>query len=164
MFASQLGAAAASVVSTIQYSTVYDYGIDANRDNVVQPNEILYNLGPISYTGFDINNPSLLQTFNQIGSYKTPRTHEIVVGLDHELMANLGVSASFTWRRYNDLIWNPYPLVGVTSADYTQSNILNRATTLGLQYDMRRTGLTGFGRTPEIMNPRIFRLGARFTF
>ena len=29
---------------------------------------------------------------------------------------------------------------------------------------MRLTGATGFNQTLEIMNPRILRLGARFTF
>ena len=37
-------------------------------------------------------------------------------------------------------------------------------TVLGKQYDARLTGATGFNQTLEIMNPRIARLGARFTF
>jgi len=43
-------------------------------------------------------------------------------------------------------------------------NITNASTVLGRQYDLRLTGATGFNKTLEIMNPRIFRLGARFTF
>ena len=43
-------------------------------------------------------------------------------------------------------------------------NVLNAGTVLGKQYDARLTGATGFGQTLEIMNPRIARLGARFTF
>ena len=43
-------------------------------------------------------------------------------------------------------------------------NVGNSATVLGRQYDLRLTGATGFNKTLEIMNPRIFRLGARFNF
>jgi hypothetical protein len=43
-------------------------------------------------------------------------------------------------------------------------NLFNNATVLGRQYDMRLTGATGFNKTLEIMNPRIARIGARFTF
>jgi hypothetical protein len=42
--------------------------------------------------------------------------------------------------------------------------VLNTVTVLGKQYDARLTGATGFDQTLEIMNPRIARLGARFTF
>jgi hypothetical protein len=48
--------------------------------------------------------------------------------------------------------------------DFDVFNVLNAGTVLGKQYDARLTGATGFGQTLEIMNPRIARLGARFTF
>jgi hypothetical protein len=43
-------------------------------------------------------------------------------------------------------------------------NILNSGTVLGKQYDARLTGATGYDQVLEIMNPRIARLGVRFTF
>jgi hypothetical protein len=43
-------------------------------------------------------------------------------------------------------------------------NIFNNATVLGRQYDIRRTGPTGYNKVLEIMNPRILRLGARINF
>jgi hypothetical protein len=43
-------------------------------------------------------------------------------------------------------------------------NLGNSATVLGRQYDLRLTGATGFNKTLEIMNPRIFRVGARLNF
>jgi len=50
------------------------------------------------------------------------------------------------------------------SLDFDVFNLLNTGTVLGRQYDVRLTGATGFGSTLEIMNPRIARIGARFTF
>ena len=48
--------------------------------------------------------------------------------------------------------------------DFDVFNLLNAGTVLGKQYDARLTGATGFDQTLEIMNPRIARLGVRFTF
>ena len=48
--------------------------------------------------------------------------------------------------------------------DFDVFNLLNSGTLLGKQYDARATGATGFDNTLEIMNPRIARLGLRFTF
>jgi hypothetical protein len=43
-------------------------------------------------------------------------------------------------------------------------NVLNSATVLAKQYDVRLLGATGFGQTLEIMSPRVARIGVRFTF
>ena len=73
--------------------------------------------------------------FNRVDpDLKSPKTHEIVIGLDRELMPNFGVSAAVTWRRFNDVIWTGidlstgntvYPLVGVTRADYVQEGVVS---------------------------------------
>jgi hypothetical protein len=58
-----------------------------------------------------------------------------------------------------------FTFVGATVAlDFDVFNLFNAGTVLGRQYDVRLTGPTGFGNTLEIMNPRIARLGVRFTF
>jgi hypothetical protein len=49
-------------------------------------------------------------------------------------------------------------------ADLDVFNVTNSATVLGKQYDLRRTGATGFDKILEIMNPRILRIGARLNF
>jgi hypothetical protein len=48
--------------------------------------------------------------------------------------------------------------------DFDVFNLFNSGTVLGRQYDFRRTGATGFNQVLEIINPRIMRLGARFSF
>jgi hypothetical protein len=118
MFASQLGATAASQVSTIQYSAIYYYALDLNGNKIADPNEIQYDLGNQGYYGFDPSNPSKLTTNNQIGKYTTPMTQEVMAGVDRELMNNFAVSGTFTYRYYNKFDWTP--LIGVTSANYHQ--------------------------------------------
>ena len=48
--------------------------------------------------------------------------------------------------------------------DFDAFNLFNAGTVLGRQYDARLTGPTGFDQVLEIMNPRIARVGLRFTF
>jgi hypothetical protein len=122
MFASQLSATVAGNISAIQYSAIYYYAIDNNANKIADPNEILFGLGNVGYYGFDPLNPSRLTTINQIGDYKTPLTHEVMFGMDHELMPNFGISGTVTYRYFNNINWNHR--IGVTSADYTQTGTL----------------------------------------
>ncbi|HEV3486883.1 MAG TPA: TonB-dependent receptor, partial [Vicinamibacterales bacterium] len=113
-FASQLNVTEAGEVSASSYAYAYYLAIDANRSFSTEPSELIQQ---ISVIGVDPSDP--LKVVNQIQpDLKSPRTHEVVVGLDRELMPNFGVSAAFTWRRFNDVLW--YPLIGVTSADYVE--------------------------------------------
>jgi len=122
MFSSQLSANAAATISTIQYSAIYYYAVDTNGNKVADQNEILFGLGNLGYYGFDPLDPTRLSTINQIGDYTTPRTQEVMFGVDHELMRNFGISGTFTYRNMNHFDWNPR--IGVTSADYRQTGAL----------------------------------------
>ena len=120
-FASQMSSGAATVLSTVQYSYVYFYGVDKNGDRQVQPGELVGNLttgaGNAGYVGFNIANPSSLTTPNKIGSYKTPMTDEFILGADRQLTRDISLSGSWTYRKYTNFVWNP--LTGVDGNDYT---------------------------------------------
>lgn len=120
MFASQLNAVEASTVASAipYYSYAYYEAVDQNGDGIAQPNEFT------AYDGvccFDPANPTANP--NKIGNYKVPKTHEIIVGLDRELMANMGLSGSFTWRRFTDFNWLQY--AGVNGTSYVQAGTLS---------------------------------------
>lgn len=137
MFASQLTNGAATHISTVQYSSIYYYAVDTNGNHVADPSEFCLpgsavaaqclaaggTLGATSWYGFDPNNPtSLAASVNQIGKYSTPRTQELTAGFDRELLPNVGVGATFTYRYYNHFDWNR--LIGITQANYTQTGTL----------------------------------------
>jgi hypothetical protein len=122
MFASQLNATSAGTISAIQYSAIYYYAIDTNNNKIADQNEILFGLGNIGYYGFDPLDPSRLTTINEINNYATPKTHEVMFGMDHELAPNFGVSGTVTYRYFNHFNWNHR--IGVTSSDYTQTGTL----------------------------------------
>ena len=117
MFAGSLLASEGTDVSPIQYSGIYYYAVDANGNNRPDPGEVDFDAGLIGYYGFDIENPSSLESINRIDEdVSAPRTHEFIVGLDHELVPNFGVSAAFTYRYFQNLTW--FPIIGVRAPDY----------------------------------------------
>jgi hypothetical protein len=120
MFASQLNAVlAASTVSQIPYySYVYYSAVDLNGNNVADPNELLEFQG---VAGFNPDDP-LNGNPDRIGDYKTPLTHEVIFGIDHELFRNFGVSGSVTWRRFTGINYLTYR--GVTANDYAPAGSL----------------------------------------
>jgi hypothetical protein len=149
MFASQLDSNfGASVASAIPYySYVYYNALDLNGNNRVDWNPSTCGAPPAQgapartptagceYTnmafvyGFDPANP-LAGSNNRIGDYKTPKTHELIVGADHELMPNFGISGSVTWRKYGSFNW--LQTTGVTGADYIQAGVVSgTASTVG---------------------------------
>jgi hypothetical protein len=117
MFASQLPANAASFVSPSQYSYALYNAVDKNGNGIADPNEITTLVGT---RGVNLTNPASATTANQISSGLTsPRTNEFLVGIDRELLPNFGVSATFTYRRMTDILWNPP--IGATQASYPQT-------------------------------------------
>ncbi|HEY7501947.1 MAG TPA: carboxypeptidase regulatory-like domain-containing protein [Vicinamibacterales bacterium] len=114
-FASQLDSNRASLtVSQIPYySYVYYAAVDTNGNRIADVNEFTTFQG---VAGFDPNNP-LGGNPDRIGKYSSPLTHELLFGLEHEVMRNFGISGNVTWRRYTGFNWLNYP--GVTAADFT---------------------------------------------
>ncbi|MGE3345218.1 MAG: carboxypeptidase regulatory-like domain-containing protein [Vicinamibacterales bacterium] len=119
MFASQLAANQSSLIASAipYYSYVYYRATDTNGNNVADASEIAAGTF-LGTAGFDPSNP-LGGNPDTIGDYGVPRTHEVVLGLEHELRANIGLSGSFTWRRYTNFNWQHQR--GVTGANYTRA-------------------------------------------
>ena len=131
LFGSQLGTGTVQSFSAASQALLIYSATDRNGNNVADPNELesLQN-----YSGVDPANPAAGVNFNRIASdLKAPKTHEVVVGIDRELMPQFGISASMTWRRFTDLIWTGqdlaqqvtvYPLAGVTYHDYVAEGLV----------------------------------------
>ncbi len=135
MLASLLKTRDVRMLSAITYSGVYYLAIDQNHDGAAQANEILYGLGPLGMYGFNPSNPSeVSQSVNRIDSnLKSPYTHEFVVGFDHELMPDVSVSASYTYRRFVNQDWTP--LIGVRSTNYVSDGSFS-GTLFGQAYNV----------------------------
>jgi hypothetical protein len=106
----------------------YDWH-DLNNDGFVQRNEV--DLGAFRYAiRVDPANPAAVgKTVNQIDPNLTAQHDtEFIVGLDRELAPNFALSTAFTWKRINDVTWEPRtgftvddfaPTTPVTSGGFT---------------------------------------------
>ena len=87
-------------MSAIQYSYIYYYAVDHNGNNVAERNETLWTSATLGYVGFDPADPTAATSVNRVDpDIKSPRAHELMFGLDRELMPNFSLSGTFTWRR-----------------------------------------------------------------
>ena len=130
LFGSQLGSGTVQGFSAASQALLIYSATDRNGNNIADPGE-LDSLD--TWSGVDPDNPASGVNFNRVDpNLKSPKTHEVVIGLERELIPNLGISAALTWRRFNDVIWSGldltsgitvYPLVGVTRADYVQEGV-----------------------------------------
>jgi hypothetical protein len=111
------------------YTGIYYYAIDLNGNTSADANEILFGLGNAGLLRLRSAEPDeTREPVNKIGNYTTPRAQEFMFGMDHELMPNFGVSATFTYRYYDHFNWRSGSLIGVSAADYTQTGTLSGST------------------------------------
>jgi hypothetical protein len=129
-FSSQMNAGQGGFFSTVGFRGVYFYGVhDANGNQVVDPAELAGRTctatsTDCSWYGFSISNPGNVSSpIHVVGDYKTPITHEIVVGADRELLPDFGLSANFSWRRFNNSNWRP--VVGLRSTNFVQTGVFS---------------------------------------
>lgn len=131
-FASQLLAPVAGNISPASYAYAYYLAVDRNHNFNIEPSE----LGSFLFAK-NILPSDPTKAVNQIASdYSAPRTHEVVAGVDRELFSNFGVSASYTWRRYVNQLWNEAPPIGATSSDYVEDGRLTGTLPDGTAYDV----------------------------
>jgi len=116
-----------------------DFGMNmVTRQGYAQP----WHRTQVPVTGDYFSRTKTVAVFDDVGDNRLPT----VTSFDAR------VSKRFNWSRVN------------FNFDFDMFNLFNSDTVLGRQYDLRRTGATGFDKTLEIMNPRIFRLGVRVGF
>ncbi|MGD2114963.1 MAG: hypothetical protein PVG07_07920, partial [Acidobacteriota bacterium] len=82
-------------------SAFYD---DANGNNFFDSGE---DFTVVGFGGFDINNPSVATTPNEIDSGLDPSlTDEIVLGVEHAFLPEFVVGVDVTWRNVTDVLVN----------------------------------------------------------
>ncbi len=156
MFSSQLGNGSSGLLGVVQYRYIEFNAVDLNGDKIAQPNEVTS--GVVGWSGFNINNPSdVSKSINQVGNYHVPKTHEFIAGIDRELFANFGVSASFTYRKFVDFNWSPR--IGVRATDYTQAGVF----TAGPLPDGSNVSVPYYTVDPSGLDPAALDGGSEYT-
>ncbi len=110
---------------------------DLNGDHLAQPNEVNTSGSPLSTgNGFNPAAPTAVVSANRIDAdLKAPVTNEGVFGVDRELMPNLAVSVTYTYRKFTRFI--TAPRIGMTAADYTPGTLLTGTLPDGTPYSVQ---------------------------
>jgi hypothetical protein len=110
---------------------------DLNGDHLAQPNEVNVSGTPLATgAGFNPAAPTAVVSANQIdANLKAPVTNEGVFGLDRELLPNLAVSVSYTYRKFTRFV--TAPRIGMTAADYTPGALLTGKLPDGSAYSVQ---------------------------
>jgi len=119
-YVSQIGATVANASPTGLVSYFYFYGADSNHDNIVQRNELLQFYGS-NY--IDPSNPNKATSTLRVdyGS-KAPKTDELILGFDRELMSDFSVGMNLTYRHYSDLVGTRYEKTQGAGNYYTRAD------------------------------------------
>jgi hypothetical protein len=97
---------------------------DLNGNGFADSDEINTSVDPSSFGGgFNPLAPTAVSSANRIDpDLKAPLTTAVTVGIDRELMANLGVSLSYSWNRTTRYAYDPW--IGVGPDDYELAQTL----------------------------------------
>ncbi|HWW92354.1 MAG TPA: TonB-dependent receptor, partial [Vicinamibacteria bacterium] len=109
---------------------------DANGDHFAQVNEVTITPNPLATGGgFNVANPTGVGSANIFDpNLKAPLTNEGVVGIDRELMPNLAVSLTYTYRRLTRFL--TYPRINMTTADYAAGTPITGLLPDGTSYNV----------------------------
>src|SRR5260370_18899811 len=99
-YASQVGSAV-SGANPLAYSAFYFYGVDANNDHIIQPNELAKIRG---FTGVDPTNPTAIANTRRVDyGMKVPTSDEFILGAEQQLLSAFSVGINYTYRKYKNL-------------------------------------------------------------
>ncbi|HEX3579836.1 MAG TPA: carboxypeptidase regulatory-like domain-containing protein [Thermoanaerobaculia bacterium] len=119
-YVSQMGATVSNASPTGLVSYFYFYGVDANHDNIIQRSELLRFYGSNYIDPLHPNSP-ISNTRVDYGT-KAPKTDELILGFDHELMSDFSVGMNFTYRHYTDLVGTRYEKTQGAGDYYTRAD------------------------------------------
>lgn len=110
--------------------------IDANGDHLAQTPEVQVQLPLLaSGGGFNTANPTAVTSANRIDpDFQAPTSVGVIVGIDRELMPDLGLAVNYTRTRVTN---HPmFPFIGLTTADWAPIAPLTGTTSDGVSYNI----------------------------
>ncbi len=128
-FADQIGVSAVAATNPVglpQPTVSYQWN-DLNGDHIVTRDEICLTC-PFGTVNFNPSDPNSVSSPNRIDpNFKAPKTDEIVVGVDHQVLPELVLGLSYTRRERKDVWWQcPLALDNspqcISSSDYALFN------------------------------------------
>jgi len=104
-YTDQVGGPTIYNAAPTRYQYLYYYFTDINGDGRVQRNEIDFNAGLQGFLGLNPANTTTAQQVTRYdGSMKEPRTDELILGFEHEVMTDLSIGVNATYRKLNNFV------------------------------------------------------------
>lgn len=131
-YVDQLGGNVVSAGNPYNYAAgIYYNWTDANHDKIVQRSELGNYYGV--YGNIDPDHPNDIPRNARLDyRMKTPKTDELIGGLEMQLMSDVSAGIDYTYRRFTNFWWNVHektPGAGdfYSPADYTCLTAVNRS-------------------------------------
>ena len=99
----------------------YRWG-DLNGNGKIDPGELGRFLTPYGY--FDPSAPTSPSTQVRLGHATAPRTQEVILGLEQELVGDLSVGVNYTYRRINNYLWQRFEKTQGAGDFYTPADFV----------------------------------------
>lgn len=129
---------------------------DLNNDQFITRNELDLTAAPVVTGNWNAAAPGSPTTINTVDpNLKNPSTDEVIVGLQHELLPGIAVSANYIWRKYDNFTW--------TTSEGVTSDIYSAVTTTPASGCFSAPNVTGPCPTITYYNPSISIGGRRQT-
>ncbi|MEA2490395.1 MAG: hypothetical protein QOH21_2187 [Acidobacteriota bacterium] len=89
------------------YKYIGFYSIDADHNDLISREEVLFDYGVVGFTGFDPSDPtSTINTRRIADDLKPQSTDELILGIEREVLTDLVVSANVTHRLFDNFLFN----------------------------------------------------------
>ena len=115
------GQIAGNLIAVAQVSIRYPWA-DLNGDTFVQANELNTTSFLTKSAAFDPAKPTSFLSPGAVDpDVQNDRTREFLVGLQQEVMRNLGIEVNYVWRKYDNFVWSDR--LNWTSANFRQTSL-----------------------------------------
>jgi hypothetical protein len=111
---------------------LYYYWDDLNGDKTIQRNEIDFASGLYSFSNIDPDHPAALYAPGRLDyGMKPPKTDELVLGAEHELMPSFAVGANLSYRKRSNFTWDRFEKTRGSNDFYSSADYVVAGTTTG---------------------------------
>lgn len=102
-YTDQLGGYTIYGASPVGYNYLYYYFTDVNGNMRVEQSELDLDTGVVAWFGVDPGDPTApVRRWDP--DINAPYTDEVLLGIEHQLLADFAIGATATWRKLNDFI------------------------------------------------------------
>lgn len=143
------------------YRLAYFYTLDANGNDLIEDGEIIFDYGGFFYY-FDPDNPTSIQSTVRVADgVDPPKTQELILGIEHELMPEFTAGLNYTRRNFDDFLWQRAEKTRGSGDFYSPADYVEAGTATGTLPDGTSYSVPYFELGDDVPVPTFFVLSNR---